>query len=533
MPSNLMIAATVFGGLGLFFFALQFLSQNLKLLAGHRLRTGIAKLTANPASGLGVGAVMITVTQSAAASVFLMVGLVRAGMMNLRQAQPVILGVSVGAGLTVLFLTIDIQLAVFLVIGGSGIFYAYGGASAVRLASVVFGIGLLFLGLQIMREGATALELQPWFQSAVELTRGQPLLGFLIGAGLTIIVQSSVAVTVVMIAFQRVGLFEQTEAIMFVYGANVGSSVLTYLLASGLTGVARQVALYLVGFNFLAALILVPLLYVEIGLGVPLVAAGVSSISSDPGTQAAIVYLVFNSIPVPFLLLALGGTARLLARFAPETMIEQHSKPKFLAGTLPKEAGLAFHLIELEQARLFNPLATALDAMRAGRTGAALDDALDAFDSLENSVSTAVDRVTSSTDLGPDAYDQLDVILKVQANLIAARQTMAGLAVEIAHLRKSAPDLSFPDAMVEGLDTILHVLVDVAEARETTDIEALSRMTSDEGNGFRSVRAAYLAGEDAVDANDRISLLAAANYCERLIWLMGEMCQSYDELRSH
>ena len=76
-----------------------------------------------------------------------------------------------------------------------------------------------------------------------------------------------------MIAFQKAGLFGQVEAVMFVYGANVGSSVLTYMLASGLTGVARQVALYLVGFNFVAAFLLVPLLYFELWAEVPLVLA--------------------------------------------------------------------------------------------------------------------------------------------------------------------------------------------------------------------------------------------------------------------
>lgn len=533
MPSNLMIAVSIFGGLGLFFFALQFLSHNLRLLAGYSLRTRVAKLTASPLTGFGVGAMMITVTQSAAASVFLMVGLVRAGMMNLQQAQPVILGVSVGAGITVLFLTIDIQMAVLLLIGASGIFYAYGNASAVRIASVALGIGLLFLGLQIMREGAADLQLQPWFQTAIEITRGQPMLAFLIGAVLTIVVQSSVAVTVVMIAFQQADLFEETEAIMFVYGANVGSSVLTYLLASGLTGVARQVALYLVGFNFLAALILVPLLYVETSFGIPLAATLVTGVSDDPGTQAAVAYLVFNSIPVPFLFLSLSGSAKVLARIAPETVNEQHSKPKFLDGKLPKEAGLAFRLIELEQARLINPLKSALDAMRPDRTGPALDDALEAFDNLEGTVNNAVDVVTSSTNLAADDYDQLDAIQKVQGNLIAARQAMMGLATEIAYLRKNAPDLFFPDAMVEGLDTVLHVLADVAESREADDITMLNQMTSDDGNGIKSVRAAYLAGEDAVAPADRTHLLAAANYCERLIWLSSEICSGYDQLRRH
>ncbi len=532
MHSNMLTAATILGGLGLFFFALHFLGQNLKLLAGQALRQRIARLTRNPAAGLATGTIMILITQSAAASVFVMVGLVRAGMMTLRQAQPVILGVSIGASLTVLFLTIDIRVAVMLLLGVSGILYAFGRPPAGRLAGAALGIALLFLGLQLMREGAAGLEGQDWFQSAVALTRGQPLLGFLIGAVLTVIAQSSVAVVVVMIAFQKAGLFGQAEAIMFVYGTNVGSSVLTYVLAGGLTGAARQVALYLVGFNFVAAVILVPLFYVETLLGLPLVAAAAQAVSADPGTQAALIYLIFNTAPVPLLLLGLGITERLLKRVAPETEVEQRARPKYLVGPLPDEAGIALRLVELEQARLIRLLISGLDALRAGAAPRALDDATEGFDTLAKSVQPAMDRIVSTANLRPEDYESVDAILRIQNNLEAVREALDGLSGALAHLRRAAPELRFPDAVVEGIDTILNVLDDVARGREPADIEMLLLMTSDDGNGARSVRSAYLAGEDAVAPADRVHLLAAANYCERLIWLAGEACRSYRALGS-
>ncbi|MCU9850543.1 Na/Pi symporter [Defluviimonas sp. WL0024] len=530
MSGTLQGLVHVFGGLGLFFFALHFLSRNLKMLAGQKLRQRIATLTSTSLSGLLVGAIMITVTQSAAAATFLLVGLVRAGMLTLRQAQPVIIGVAVGAGLTVLFLTVDIQLAVMLLIGISGVFYAYGRTPAMRIASVVIGVGLLFLGLQIMRQGAASLEDQEWFQSAVAATRGQPLLAFLTGAVLTILVQSSVAVTVVMIAFQKAGLFGQIEAVMFVYGANVGSSVLTYVLASGLTGVARQVALYLVGFNFVAAFLLVPLLYFELWAEVPLVLALVQALSADEGTQAALVYLVFNMLPAPFLLLVLGPTARLLARLSPETEVEQRAKPKYIDEKLPNEPGIALSLVELEQTRLIRLLMSALDRLRDTAPGKAFDETLEAFDSLASAISEATGQITAMPSISGETYETLDTIMRIQQNLVTARQAIDGLGGELSHLRRVAPELDFPASVVEGLDTIFHLLSDVANERGAEDLTILKQVTSDEGNGTKSVRNAYLAGDSAVDPTNRVHLLAATNYCERLIWLCGQTGRAYEKL---
>jgi len=178
---------------------MHFIGVNLKLVADLALRRQIAQLTSTTPAGMLVGGIMIVVTQSASAAVFLLVGLVRAGMLTLRQAQPVILGINVGAGLILLFLTIDIRIAVLILIGVSGIAYTFGPSDRERLAGAAIGIGLLFLGLQIMREGAADLEGMQWFHDVVAAAAGSPSLALLAGAVLTVIAQSSIAVSAIMI----------------------------------------------------------------------------------------------------------------------------------------------------------------------------------------------------------------------------------------------------------------------------------------------------------------------------------------------
>lgn len=523
-------AAEVLGGIGVFFFAIHFLSQNLRQLASQRLRLRIARMTDHPVRGVIVGAFMITITQSGSASVFLMVGLLRAGMLTLRQAQPVLLGVNIAAGLTVLFLTLEIHNFVMLLIGLAGITYVYGSIRLQRFASVALGIGLLFLGLEIMRQGASSAEEQEWFQNMIGMTRGQPVLAFVVGAILTIISQSSMAVVVVMATFLDAGLFEQSDAMMFVYGTNVGASVLTYLMASGLTGVARQVALYQVGYNLVAASILVPLFYAETLFNIPLVASLSSWLTDDPSQQTASIYILFNVIPLPLLILTLGFTAKTLIKIAPETAVEQSSKPKYLSGQLPTDPAIALRLIELEQNRLIGLLIAGLNTFRKEKADRELAETLDAFDTLAKTIKAAIEETTERAVLDAGCYEYLDNLLKIQNSLDGANNTLVGLAEELFQLKQATDSLPFPTTAVEGLDLIFHILADVAHKRHPQDIEMLARMTSDEGNGTSSVRAAYLTNEGAVNPSDRVHLLAAANYCERLIWLTREACDAYRKL---
>ncbi|WP_424964771.1 Na/Pi symporter [Dinoroseobacter sp. S375] len=128
------MSADILGRLGIVFFALHFLSQNLRQLASHQLRQTIARFTDRPHRGMLLGAVMITITQSGSVADFVVVGPLRAGMLGLKQAQPILLGVTVAARLKVLFLTLEIRAATMVLIAVSGAGYAYGDLPVQRIA---------------------------------------------------------------------------------------------------------------------------------------------------------------------------------------------------------------------------------------------------------------------------------------------------------------------------------------------------------------------------------------------------------------
>ena len=109
----------------------------------------------------------------------------------------------------------------------------------------------------------------------------------------------------------------------------------------------------------------------------------------------------------------------------------------------------------------------------------------------------------------------------------SAFDVVVGLADEFLALESSQVGARFAGVAIEGLDTILLTLVDIAREKSEEDAALLRLITSEEGNGISAVRSAYLAEEGELKAESRMQLLAAANHCERLIWLFGRVGESY------
>ncbi|MEL7525765.1 MAG: Na/Pi symporter [Pseudomonadota bacterium] len=523
-------AATMFAGLGLFFFAMHFLCVNLKRLADQKLKRRIARLTSTAPAGLSVGMLMIVLTQSGTAAVFLLVGLVRAGMMTLRQVQPVVLGLNLGAGLIVLFLTLDIRVAVMLLIGVAGFCYTFGSRHKEHVTGAAIGVGLLFLGFQIMRDAASQIETQAWFVQFVEVTAGAPLLALLAGVVLSLLAQSSIAVCAVMIVFLQSGLFELRDGILFVFGANIGSSVLMLLLSVNLSGAQRQVALYKLGFNAISSLVLLPMIYIEAVSGVPLIVGLVSHLSTDPGTQVALAYLLFNALPVPALLLMLGPTARYLQRVSPETRAELGAKPKHLVLPCAEPPSVVQRLVELEMVRLLRLQSEAFASMRSGRGARDLHANLEAAATLHKTIEETLRDMASERRLSLDEHGHVDLLGRILYLAKEMREALHDLGADVFFLRRIRPDLSFTDSAVEGLDAILDVLISVAHDRNRVSLDVLTRLTATSGNGFNAIKVAYLQDEAFLAGEARKRLLSAMSLCERLIWLFGETSRAYGRL---
>ena len=525
----LVVVATLLAGLGLFFVGLQLLTENLKLLSGRRLRENIAVWTRNPFSGLLWGGLFITITQSAAAATFILIGMLRAGMLGVKQILPILIGMNCFAGIIILVLIFDIKLVVFFLLGITGLVYSRDQAGGVRAtAGAAFGIGLLFLGLSTTQAGIAPLAEMPWFEETLAATRGSYVLGLLVGLALSFITQSGLAVMILNLAFLNAGLFTIEQSVMIAYGAKLGSSLLTYVLSANLVGESRQVAMFQVYFNVAGALILVPAFYIEVYADVPLMIALGAAFADDAAFQLALINLLFNVVPGVVVFPFVPIIAKALGRYFPQTAEEQMSKPKYLLEQSGDDPHNAMRLIELEQVRLIEILGHGFDAMRGGNGPARMDLLSESFTSLSDSVRDAISDLSNHHQLSPTLYERLNALLNIQHSLETANVEVQSLSRQLSLLQGTGLGERFSRVAIDGIDAILLTFMDVARERSDLDAELLSGMTSEDG--MTRVRKAYLAEDETMDSNARMQLLAAANHCERLIWLFGDMGSAYRNL---
>lgn len=523
----ILVAAMLIAGIGLFFVGLQLLTENLQALAGRRLRDRIARLTRKPAIGLVWGGVLVAVTQSMAVMTFILISMLRSGMITVAQSLPLLIGGNIAAGIIVMILVFNIKIGILFLLGVAALLFTSKRPQPLHsVAGAALGIGLLFFGLETMHDGVAPLSEAAWFAGFLEATSSYHMAGFVAGAILSFLVQSSVAVVVITVAFYEGGVLSLDQAIMVVYGANVGASLLTYALSYKLGGQSRQIAMYQTAYNLIGAAILVPLFYVELHLGIPLIAALVELIQYPSGERIAVVFILFNAVPGVFLFIILRPTARLLARLWPETQLEQASKTAFLHDLAMEDPEGAIGLVELEQGRLIGHLSDAFAIVRDERPAAELAGQREAFGVLCSQLRETLTDISSRQRLADTTYDRLNTLMSRQHALELADGLVIDLAEHFIRLKTRQAGQQFAAVSLEGLDAIVLMLAELARSKSAEDAEVLQIMTSDEGN-IATVRESYLSQEGDFDASGRAQLLAAANLSERLIWLLGRIGETY------
>ena len=242
------------GGLALFLFGLELMTNGLKAVAGASLEGALAKLTANRFLGLLSGAFVTAVLNSSTITTVLMVGFVSAGLMTLSQAVPMIMGANVGSTFTAQIMAFNVKALVPFMLAIGFLYHAFGTRQLLRqLGGIALGLGLLFLGIEFMGEATHPLRtFEPFIKAMQEMEN--PLLGILAGAVFTAVVQSSAATLAVVIALASQGLMPLEAGIAVVLGANVGTCLTAMLASIGKPAEAAQVGVVHLLFNVLGVL---------------------------------------------------------------------------------------------------------------------------------------------------------------------------------------------------------------------------------------------------------------------------------------
>ena len=285
-------------GLGSFLIGFKILSENIGKLANNAMRRMFNKISANKFAGVAIGAGSTALIQSSAATTVMLIGFVNAGLVTLYQAAPIIMGANVGTTITAIILSldaIDVPLyAMSLALIGIFASMVVRNEKTKTLFLAIAGMGLVFFGLKTMSTQMTALvNEQPIVQTAVSSV-SFPLLLFLLGAVFTIIMQSSTAVTGILLSMAGSGLVigNGGNSIYFVIlGTNVGTCLTAIVSSIGASTNAKRTAMMHLVFNVVGSIIFLIILWVWTGFN-----DFWSSLITSPKMEIALFHMSFNLI---------------------------------------------------------------------------------------------------------------------------------------------------------------------------------------------------------------------------------------------
>jgi phosphate:Na+ symporter len=249
------------GGLGIFLFGIKYMGDGLQKSAGDKLRDILDKFTTNPFMGVLAGIFVTCLIQSSSGTTVIVVGLVSAGFMTLRQAIGVIMGANIGTTITAFIIGIKISdYALPIIALGAILLFFFKNKRIHNFGQIVFGFGALFLGLELMGDGMKPLRSLETFHDLTVNMSSSPILGVVIGTVFTVIVQSSSATIGILQGLFGEGLLDLKAAIPVLFGDNIGTTITAVLASIGASVAAKRAALTHVIFNIIGTIIFLILL---------------------------------------------------------------------------------------------------------------------------------------------------------------------------------------------------------------------------------------------------------------------------------
>lgn len=246
----------LFGGLAVFLFGMNQMSESLQKAAGEKMRTILGILTKNPLMGALAGALVTAVLQSSSATTVMVIGFVSAGLMGLPQAISVIFGANIGTTMTAQLIAFDIGEYIYPILFISFVVqFASKNEKVKDIAMVFFSFGLLFEGIQIMSSVMKPLAASPVFTELMWKVRDLPVLGVFLGLCMTLVVQSSSATIAVLQSFASqagpdgASVIGLAGAIPILFGDNIGTTITALLACIGQSRDAKRTAIAHTCFN--------------------------------------------------------------------------------------------------------------------------------------------------------------------------------------------------------------------------------------------------------------------------------------------
>ena len=486
---------TLIGGLALFIFGMNFMSDGLQKAAGDKMRAILAMLTRNPVLGVLAGALVTAVLQSSSATTVMVIGFVSAKLMKLPQAISIVLGANIGTTITAQLIAFNIgdYAWAFVAVGFVMYFFFKNKEFVSYLGQTIFGFGVLFVGINIMGDTMEPLAASPVFVELMMKVQDIPVLGVALGMCMTVIVQSSSATIAVLQNLASTAgpdgvtsIIGLQGALPILFGDNIGTTITAVLASIGGSIAAKRTAAAHVIFNLTGTLLFIWF--------IPYYADFIQFISPKGpeveviSRQIANAHLCFNLFNTLWFIPIIPILVKVVTRIVPGREIDRlPSEPVYLDHNVLEQPFVAIHLATKELTRL------------GGMARSMIVDAQNAFIGGD---STSVKKVMTTEETVDELHgsilDYLSAMVARSTNTAEQGEVISGLmhvAADIEHIGDHCKNIAeFADSKIkksyefsEEAYSEIYSCFDLAKKMAETSIEALENSDKQKAMSVREM----------------------------------------------
>lgn len=467
MNENIKVLFGLIGGLAVFLYGMNLMSDSLQKAAGEKMKAVLGAMTRNPILGVLSGALVTAVLQSSSATTVMAIGFVSAGLMTLPQAISIIFGANIGTTMTAQLIAFKISDYIYLIIFVGFIIAFLAKKEKVKyIGSTIFAFGLLFLGIETMGSVMKPLASSPIFLNMIGKVSKTPVLGVLVGTLMTLVVQSSSATIAVLQNFAVQAIPGTTDSIIGLAGAipillgdNIGTTITAVLASLGQSRDAKRTAAAHCIFNISGSLLFIWF--------VKPYAALIQKISPKGpeieviSRQIANAHTGFNITMTIIWTILIAVMVKIVMKLIPLSEEEkaQSGTAQFLDKSSIHQPALALHLVCKEVincagvAKDMLKKLSSIDARNAVSSLPAIQEKRSFESRVSNQINDYVAQVFAAGTLTEEQASQATGILFVLNDIDRITESSGALWQQIADSETGTPDRRFSSTAISEIQT--------------------------------------------------------------------------------
>ena len=345
---SIQIVISLLGGLALFLFGMRVMGEGLERAAGPKLKHFLSLMTRNKLIAMLTGLCVTAIIQSSGATTVMVVGFVNAQLLTLAQSVGVIMGANIGTTMTSLLLSVEFDPGAVFAFAGILLIMVFDKRETLKQTGhVLLGLGVLFIGMNMMSASMEPLHSWPVFQDLMRGVRN-PILGVLVGMGVTALLQSSSVSVGIVQVLAEAGLVSMEGALFLLLGANIGSCVPSLLAMANSSIAAKRTAMIHLLFNVVGTMVML-----AATAFLPIAQWARALVPDSPKLCVAFMHISFNVVCTLLLLPGSELLVRLSGLLIPgEDPVEQAIKMQYYDERLLKTPALAAEQLYREVCRM-------------------------------------------------------------------------------------------------------------------------------------------------------------------------------------